>query len=189
VTFLDFILLAVLVGCVANGLKGGFARVGVGFIASILGIFVAFWSYGIAAAWIMPYVNSQPAANILGFIVILIGFGIAGAIVGHILAKILRWTGMSWLDRLGGAAFGLVQGLVIAVALVTVVVACAPNPPPDALARSRMVPYLIGPSDAMAAMIPRELRDSFYSTTDKVRKMWPRHKDAPSDNKQPEKKQ
>lgn len=183
-TFLDFILLAVLVGCVANGLKGGFARVGVGFIASILGIFVAFWSYGIAAAWIMPYVSSQPAAKILGFIVILIGFGIAGAIVGHTLAKILRWTGMGWLDRLGGAAFGLVQGLVIAVALVTVVVACAPNPPPDALARSRVMPYLIGPSDAMAAMIPRELRDSFYSTTDKVRKMWPQHRESASDKKQ-----
>jgi membrane protein required for colicin V production len=182
VTFLDFILLVPVIGFTAKGLHGGFARVGVGFIASIVGIFCAFWSYGITSAWIMPYVNSRPVANLLGFLVILSGFGIAGSLLGHVLAKIFRWVGLSWLDRLGGAAFGLLQGVVIAVALVTVIIACSPVPPPDALARSRVVPYLLGPSDAMAAMIPRELRDSFHDTTDKVRKMWPQHHDQ-SDNK------
>jgi membrane protein required for colicin V production len=178
VTFLDFILLAPLIGFAGKGLGGGFSRVGVGFIASIVGIFCAFWSYGITAAWIMPYVNSRPLANLLGFLVILIGFGIAGSLIGQILAKIFRWVGLSWLDRLGGAAFGLLQGLVVAVALVTVIIACSPTPPPDMLARSRVVPYLLGPSDAMAAMIPRELRDSFHDTTDKVRRMWPKHPDS-----------
>lgn len=173
-TFLDFILAAVMIGFAAKGLTGGFARVGVGFIATILGIFCAFWSYGIPSAWIMPYVNSRPVANLLGFLVILMVFGIVGSLVGNILAKIFRWVGLSWLDRLGGAAFGLVQGVVIAVALVTVIVACSPTPPPDMMARSTVMPYLLGPSNAMAAMIPRELRDSFYDTTDKVRKMWPR---------------
>ncbi|MGA2181742.1 MAG: CvpA family protein [Bryobacteraceae bacterium] len=176
-TFLDFILLAVIIGFLAQGLNGGFSRVGVGFIASIAGIFCAFWFYGITSAWIMPYVNSRPVANLLGFLIILVGFGIAGSLIGRVMAKIFRWVGLSWLDRLGGAAFGLLQGLVVAVALVTVIVACSPTPPPDMLARSRVVPYLLGPSNAMAAMIPRELRDSFHDTTDKVRKMWPQHPD------------
>jgi membrane protein required for colicin V production len=177
VTFLDFILLAVVIGFLAKGLSGGFARVGVGFIASIVGIFCAFWFYGITSAWIMPYVNSRTVANLLGFLVILMGFGIAGTLIGNLLGRIFLWVGLSWLDRLGGAAFGLAQGVVISVALVTVIVACSPTPPPDMLERSRVVPYLLGPSDAMAAMIPRELRDSFHDTTDKVRKMWPQHAD------------
>ena len=182
-TLLDFILLAAIAGAAIKGLSGGFARVGVGFIASIVGIFCAFWSYGITSAWIMPYVNSRPVANLLGFLVILIAFSIAGTLIGHVLARIFRWAGLSWLDRLGGAAFGLVQGLVIAVALVTVVIACAPTPPPDMLARSRVVPYLLGPSDAMAAMIPRELRDSFRDTTGRVRDMWPKSPDRHDDKK------
>jgi len=175
-TFLDFVLLAPVIGFTAKGLTGGFARVGVGFIASIVGIFCAFWSYGITSAWIMPYVNSRPIANLLGFLVILMVFGIAGSIVGAILGRIFRWVGLSWLDRIGGGAFGLAQGVVVAVALVTVIVACAPTPPPDMLAHSTVVPYLLGPSNAMAAMIPRELRDSFHDTTDKVRKAWPAQK-------------
>ena len=179
--FIDFILLAAIVGFAIKGLSGGFARVGVGFIASIVGIFCAFWCYGITAAWVMPYVNSKPVANLLGFLIILVGFGIAGTLIGHVLAKLFRWAGLSWLDRAGGVAFGFIQGLVVAVALVTVLIACAPNPPPDMLARSRVVPYLLGPSDAMAAIIPRELRDSFHETTGEVRKMWP--KASEGDNK------
>jgi len=179
VTFIDFILLAAIIGFAAKGLAGGFARVGVGFIATIVGIFCAFWSYGIPSAWIMPYVNSRPIANLLGFAVILGAFGIAGGLIGLALAKIFRWVGLSWLDRLGGAAFGFVQGLVIAIAIVTVVVACSPTPPPDMVARSTVIPYLLGPSNVMAAMIPRELRDSFHDTTDKVRKAWPKHKSEP----------
>jgi len=62
---------------------------------------------------------------------------------------------------------------------VTVVVACSPTPPPDMVARSTVIPYLLGPSNVMAAMIPRELRDSFHDTTDKVRKAWPKHKSEP----------
>lgn len=182
-TFLDFILLAVMIGFLGKGLSGGFARVGVGFIATIAGIFCAFWSYGITSAWIMPYVNSRPVANLLGFLVILIAFGIAGTLIGSVLARIFRWVGLSWLDRLGGAAFGLVQGVIIAVALVTVIVACSPTPPPDMLDRSRVVPYLLGPSNAMAALIPRELRDSFHDTTDQVRKMWPQHANHADDKK------
>jgi membrane protein required for colicin V production len=181
VTFIDFILLAAIFGFTAKGLAGGFARVGIGFIATIVGIICAFWSYGIPSAWIMPYVNSRPVANLLGFLVILGAFGIAGGLVGMILARIFRWVGLSWLDRLGGAAFGFVQGLVVAVALVTVVVACSPAPPPDMVARSTVIPYLLGPSNVMAAMIPKELRDSFHDTTDKVRHMWPKRNDQPDD--------
>jgi membrane protein required for colicin V production len=173
VTFFDFILLAVIVGFLIKGLGGGFARVGVGFIATVVGIFCAFWSYGTPAAWIMPYVNSRPVANLLGFLVILIIFGIAGSVVGNILGSLFRWAGLSWLDRVGGAAFGLVQGVVVAVALVTVVLACSPEPPPDVVARSSVVPYLLGPSRVMAAMIPRELHDSFHDATTQVRKVWP----------------
>ncbi len=181
-TFIDLILIAVVAGSVIGGFTGGFARVSVGFIASVAGIISAFWFYGVMGSHVQPYVNSRPVANLLGFFLILILFSIAGALIGRILAKMFRWIGLSWLDRLAGGAFGIARGALLCVALVTVILACAPTPPPAAIVNSRFIPYLIGPSHVMAAMIPRELRDAFDDTTNKVRRMWSEHA-----NQQPEK--
>ena len=74
-----------------------------------------------------------------------------GAIVGRILAKFFKWVGLSWLDRLLGGAFGVVRGFVIAAAMVTVLLAFAPSPPPPSVVDSRLLPYVINVSDVLAA--------------------------------------
>ena len=46
--WLDFILAAVLVISIVNGLKEGFARTAIGFGAFILALFCGLWFYGLA---------------------------------------------------------------------------------------------------------------------------------------------
>ncbi|MGP0075473.1 MAG: CvpA family protein [Bryobacteraceae bacterium] len=170
--WIDLILVLVIGSSVLAGLSAGFARVAVGFAALIVGMFCGFWFYGIVAAYVMDYVNSRAIANLIGFFVILAGVLILGAIVGRILAKFFKWAGLSWLDRLLGAVFGLVRGFVIAAAMVTVLVAFAPSPPPASVVDSKLLPYVIDVSDVLAALTPREIKDSFYATQDKVKAVW-----------------
>ena len=170
--WIDLILVLVIGSSVLAGLSAGFARVAVGFAALIVGMFCGFWFYGIVAAYVMDYVNSRAIANLIGFFVILAGVLILGAIVGRILAKFFKWAGLSWLDRLLGAVFGLVRGFVIASAMVTVLVAFAPSPPPASVVDSKLLPYVIDVSDVLAALTPREIKDSFYATQDKVKAVW-----------------
>jgi membrane protein required for colicin V production len=99
-------------------------------------------------------------------------FVITGAIVGRVLAKLFRWVGLSWLDRLLGAAFGLVRGAVVAVALVTVILAFAPTPPPASIVQSKTLPYVIDTSSVLSAVTPHEVKDAFRETKEKVKKMW-----------------
>jgi membrane protein required for colicin V production len=173
--WIDLVLLLVIASSVLAGFASGFARVGVGFAAMIVGMFCGFWFYGIVAAYVMDYVASRAIANLIGFFVILAGVLILGAIVGTILAKFFKWVGLSWLDRLLGGVFGLVRGFVIAAAMVTVLVAFAPSPPPASVVDSKLLPYVIDVSDVLAALTPREIKDSFYATQDKVKAVWTAH--------------
>ena len=104
--WIDILLLLVIAFSVLSGLVAGFARVGVGVIATILGIFFGFWCYGIVAAYVLDYVSSRAVANLIGFFVIFVVISLLGAIVGRVLAKFFKWVGLSLFDRLLGGAFG-----------------------------------------------------------------------------------
>jgi len=172
VNWIDILLLLVVGFSVLSGLTAGFARVGIGFIATILGIFCGFWFYGIAAQYVLDYVSSRAVANLIGFFVIFIGIVFIGAVVGRVLAKFFKWIGLSWFDRLLGAGFGFIRGTVIAVALVTVLLAFAPSPPPRSVVESKMLPYVIDASNILAALTPHEVKDAFRDTKEKVKKLW-----------------
>ena len=174
-SWIDLVLILVIACSVLAGFAAGFARVGVGFAALIVGMFCGFWFYGIVADYFIDYVSSRAIANLIGFFVILVGVLVVGAIVGRILAKFFKWVGLSWLDRLLGGAFGVVRGFVIAAAMVTVLLAFAPSPPPPSVVDSRVLPYVIDVSDVLAAATPREVKDQFYATKDKVKAVWSAH--------------
>jgi membrane protein required for colicin V production len=174
--WIDIVLVLVLGLSVLSGLTTGFARAGIGFIATILGIFIGFWCYGIIGAHVLDYVSSKQIANLIGFFVVFFGIVILGAIVGRILAKFFKWVGLSWFDRLLGGLFGVVRGFVICAAMATVLLAFAPSPPPPSVLESRVLPYVVEVSNILAAMTPHELKDAFRDTKEKVQKTWSEHK-------------
>ena len=170
--WIDLVLAIVILVSVLTGFTAGFARVGVGFIAMLVGLFCGFWFYGLVGVYVQDYVSSRTMANLIGFFVIFFGLLIVGAIIGMILAKLFKWVGLSWFDRLLGGAFGLVRGLVIAAGLVTVLLAFAPTPPPGSVVNSRFMPYMVNVSELFAALTPHEIKDAFYTAKDKVKSEW-----------------
>ena len=182
--WVDVLLLLVIGLSVASGFGSGFARVGIGFIAAVFGIVCGFWFYGVAAAYVLDYVSSRAIANLVGFFVIFLIIVVLGAIVGRILAKFFKWVGLSWFDRLLGGGFGLLRGVVIAIALVTVLLAFAPSPPPHSVTDSKLMPYVIDASNILSDITPREIKDSFQDTKDKVKRIWSEHKNPGGQNSQ-----
>ena len=170
--FIDIILLILVGASALSGFKEGFARVSVHFAAVICGILFGYWFYGIPAGYLLPYLSSRALANGLGFFVIFVGCNILGGLIASIMARIFRWIGLSWLDRLLGGAFGFLRGVVIAIALVTIILAWAPKPTPRSLVESRLLPHIIGASGYLADITPHELKDAFNETKDKVKKIW-----------------
>jgi membrane protein required for colicin V production len=172
VNFLDFLLLAIVVWSVIGGFTAGFARVSVGFAATVVGIFCGFWFYRIPGSFLADYLRSATAANLVGFFVVFALVVLAGGVVSKVLSRMFRWAGLSWLDRLLGAAFGFVRGALLAVAVATVVTAFAPKPPPRFIVDSQVMPYAGTAGNVFAALAPSELREGYHDTLGKLREIW-----------------
>ena len=169
---LDLILIVVVAFSVFTGFMGGLARVGIGFAATLLGILFGFWFYSIPAGWLSVYLGPGTAANLLGFFMVFLLFVIGGHIVGGILARLFKWVGLSWLDRLLGAGFGFVRGGLLVIAIVTSITAFAPNPPPRFMVQSKIMPYATHGASVLASMAPSSLKDPFYASVEKLRRLW-----------------
>lgn len=171
-TLLDFLIAVILGLSVASGYVAGFIRVGVGFLAVIFGILFGFWNYGMAAAWVHKYVQSMAVSNLLGFFLIFTGILLLGALVSKLIAKIFKWIGLSWLDRLLGALFGFVRGSLIVVAFVAVLMAFVPKPLPNWMVNSQALPYAMDASHQLAEFAPAGIKNAFSESMLEVRQAW-----------------
>jgi membrane protein required for colicin V production len=168
------LLLAVILGIsVATGFMAGFARVGVGFIATISGLLFGFWYYGVPAAWIREHwTMSADLSNMLGFFVVFMLVMVVGAMVGKLLAKLFKWTGLGWLDRFLGGVFGLLRGGLIAVIVVAVIMAFTPKPLPTWMVGSQVLPYVLDASNVCSKLAPYAVKEAFRDSMFEIRKMW-----------------
>jgi membrane protein required for colicin V production len=170
--WLDIVLLLIFGLSIASGFAKGFAKLLVGLAATILGFLCGLWFYGVAGSFLLPYVSHKGVANFLGFLMIFVGISLLGAIVGKLLSVMLKWVGLSWIDRLLGGVFGLVRGLVFAIAFVLALMAFSPKPPPTSVVRSHIAPYVIGAANACSYMAPNEVREGVRQSYEKVREAW-----------------
>lgn len=173
---LDFILVLAVGASVVSGFMAGFTRMAIGFAATILGILFGFWFFYLPAGPIRDYVRSETAANVIGFFAVFAAFVIAGSIAGRILSRALKLVGLSFFDRLGGAAFGFVRGSILAVAVVTVITAFCPAPPPSLVIESKVLPYATTAAGLMAWLTPRSVREAYHESVDKLQQIWSSHK-------------
>jgi membrane protein required for colicin V production len=170
--WVDFVFLLFLVIFAFQGLSQGFSRIAVGLVATIAGLLIASWCYDLPASWLLPYVSSRAVANVLGFVLVFILIQILGGLVGLMLSRLFKWTGLGWLDRLLGFAFGALKAVVVGIVLVLILTAFPIKPVPDSVAQSQVAPYLIDAAHALTYLAPRDLRQSFRETYDRIRDLW-----------------
>jgi membrane protein required for colicin V production len=175
----DVLLVLILLWSALMGVRAGLARVVVGFIATVVGLFAGFWFYRMVAAKLSPWVAAATFANVLGFLIIFAGALILGSVVSSILGRVFKWFGLSWFDHFLGGIAGFLRGALVVAAVVDITVAFSPSPAPEILEHSHVLPYASEVSTWLLNMAPRELRDAFTEQMDNLKQFWAK----PPDNK------
>lgn len=123
----DWAIVIVIVVSVLGGLSQGFFRAVFALGGLVFGLVLAAWNYGRIAALLTPMVHIEPVANAIGFILIALLVMALASILGTLLAKIMHRIGLGCLDRLAGAAFGFLQGVLLVTLCILVAVAFFPR--------------------------------------------------------------
>jgi membrane protein required for colicin V production len=184
VNWLDYFLLAILLVSVAMSARKGFSREIIGLAAALFALVLGMWFYGLAGSWLIPYVSSPRVANLIGFLLVVFAVLLVGWMIGWIVSRFLRTVGLSFFDRLLGAGFGLVRGLLIAITLLTAYMAFGPEVDSKnvsaSVLHSRIAPYVLDASHLFVSLAPMELKAGFQKQYAQVKSLL--EKNAPARN-------
>src|SRR5437899_9929464 len=125
-TGIEWIIVAVIAISVLVAAAQGFFFEVFSLAGAIFGYILAAWEYGRLAPWFEQFVKSPAIANSAGFITIFVSVMIIASIAGKVTRWVMHEVGLRWVDRLLGAAFGLVRGIVVVTVAVMAMAAFSP---------------------------------------------------------------
>ncbi|HEV2323782.1 MAG TPA: CvpA family protein [Terracidiphilus sp.] len=154
-TLADLVIMILLAVSAIVGLFQGFVRSLSALAGLVLGLTLACWNYHRPAKVLLPMVHSPALANAIGFVVITLTIMLILGFVGAVFAKALRFLGLGWIDMMGGAAFGLLEGAGLVT--ICIIVSIAFFPKSDWVAESRLTPMFFSLCDQAMDMSPSDI--------------------------------
>jgi membrane protein required for colicin V production len=126
-TWVDWVILAVMAGATLAGLALGFFRTACSLAGLILGLTLAAWNYQRVGNLFLPIFRADAVANTVAFLLIaLLVMGLAN-LIGGMIGKLADKLGLGCLDGLAGAILGFIQGVFLVMISILVIVAFYPG--------------------------------------------------------------
>jgi membrane protein required for colicin V production len=123
--WLTIVIIVVIVGLGIAGLRQGLIRTVFGIAGLIGGIFLAGRYYDELAARLFP--SGAMWGNIAAYAIILIATLVVAGVIGWLLAKLVNFAALGWLDKLVGGILGVVIGGLLCAAILAIAVKYYPG--------------------------------------------------------------
>ncbi|WP_221794805.1 CvpA family protein [Oceanobacter mangrovi] len=115
---IDWVILAVLLVSSLISLKRGFVKEALSLVVWVGAFVVARMFSGNLATLLADHVETNSLRWIAAFVILFLGTVAVGTMVSHLIAELVRLTGLGSMDRVLGMVFGCIRGLVVLVAIV-----------------------------------------------------------------------
>jgi len=171
----DIIVIVILGYCLIRGIFRGLVKE----LSSIIGVFGGFYAaytyYPVLAKPLSKWIDNAGYLNILSFLIIFCGVFIIISILGIIINYLLKIVFLGWLDRVSGAMFGAMKGILIVSVLLIALTAFLPKGTP-VIKDSLLSPYVTLVSEKMAKVISKDMKHDFSTKIATIKKAWEKNK-------------
>ncbi|MBM2831324.1 MAG: cvpA family protein [Dehalococcoidia bacterium] len=151
--WLDIVIIIILAISAVGGWKTGLIQAGLGWLGIVVGIVLA-GDYYQAMAKPLSGIFQNDLASVLSFTVILAAVILLSYLIGLWLNKVVTVTLLGWVNRLMGAAFGLLTGAMVIGALIALWIKFVGTP--GTVGQSAIAPLLLDRFPLVLALLPDE---------------------------------
>jgi membrane protein required for colicin V production len=161
----------VLCFCLIRGIFRGLIKE-VSSIVGVLGGFYAAYTYYPRLAKIMSSWISNPGyLNILSFMIIFCVVLIIISILGIIIKYLLNIAFLGWVDRICGAGFSLLKGVLIVSVVLLILTAFLPQGA-ALVKQSLLAPHVVLVSEKMSKVVSKDMKHAFTENLKELKKTW-----------------
>ena len=167
----DIFIIVVVGFCLIRGVFRGLIKELSSIIGVLAGFYGAYTYYMKLAKLLSKWVSDTGYLNILSFLLIFCAVFIIISVLGVVIKYLLNIAFLGWVDRICGAGFGLMKGvLIVAVVLITLT-AFLPKGSP-LIKNSRLAPHVAMVSETMAKVASEDMKDRFAVKMTELKDVW-----------------
>ena len=166
------VVVAVILGfCLIRGIFRGLVKEMASIIGVLAGFYAAYTYYPEMAGLLSRWISNTIYLNITSFTVIFCLILIIISVLGVVLKYLLSIVHMGWVDRVSGAGFGVLKGVLIASVMLVTLTAFLPKGSP--LVRdSLLAPHINMLSENMAKIISDDMQQAFNEKMGVLKSIW-----------------
>lgn len=157
--WLDIVILIIIFIFALLGLRRGLIKEAVSILAILMGVVAGVMFYGLVGDLFVKHnlVENKAIGSVGGFIVITFSVYILIQLLGWVLSRIIGTLHLTWVDRIGGSAFGVAKAAVISFLLISALGLFFDENEPT-FRNSILVPFVNQTFSTLKETIPEDFR-------------------------------
>jgi len=170
--WLDFALLIIIGLTVVHGLSHGALRMLTSILSFVLGIYAALMWHSYAGAIAQSHLGTSPVtSDIIGYVAIFLLVFVAVELLGQRIIALAQLVHLNLLDRLAGAALGMVLGAIFAGLNIVLLTALLP-PNYPLLQNSELAPKVLSYDQKLVGYVPSQVKQVYQDKRDQLTRYW-----------------
>jgi membrane protein required for colicin V production len=123
------------------------------------------------AKLLSKWISDTGYLNILSFLLIFCGVFIIISVLGVVIKYLLNIAFLGWADRICGAGFGLMKGVLIVSVVLITLTAFLPKGSP-LIKKSHLAPHVTMVSETMAKVTSEDMKNQFADKMSELKDVW-----------------
>ena len=167
----DILMITILVYGLIRGIFRGLVREFASIVGVLGGFYAAYTYYPHAARLISPWITNKAYLNILSYMAIFSVVVIIVSVLAVVIKYLLNIAYLGWVDRVSGALFGVLKGVLVVSVVFIVLTAFLPQGTPF-IKNAALAPPIATVSEVMAKVLSKDMKDNFLLKVKDFKKSW-----------------
>jgi membrane protein required for colicin V production len=169
--WLDIVILIIIALFALLGIKRGFIKGTLSFLAIVVGVILGMMFYEFAGILLEKkgLIRNESIASVAGFFIIALAVYLVIQLIAWLLTKIVGTLHLSLLDRMAGGFLGMAIGVIVVFFLISCLKFFYTEDEPP-LKDSVVIPYINASFEIIRSTVPDEFKNHLQNTRKVIQK-------------------